>query len=125
MGNKKNSNSSHSHSIMAEPISATVKPPRISTRDHTLAPRIFSHDVLFLPCFYIQCVTFQMIVFHEARGPFVEEFYQCVTHGSYSEKWQEQLYTSLSLLFMFILPLIILMSTYAATFVTISSEIYF
>ncbi|XP_077299255.1 gonadotropin-releasing hormone receptor-like [Arctopsyche grandis] len=62
----------------------------------------------------------QLIVFHEAKGPFYEEFYQCVTHGYYSYRWQEQLYASVSIFFMFVLPLIVLMITYAATFITIS-----
>ncbi|KAG6456791.1 hypothetical protein O3G_MSEX009949 [Manduca sexta] len=47
----------------------------------------------------------QTVVFRVAKGPFVEEFYQCVTHGFYTERWQEQAYTTLSLVFMFVLPL--------------------
>ncbi|XP_046736312.1 gonadotropin-releasing hormone receptor [Diprion similis] len=62
----------------------------------------------------------QLVIFHEASGPFVEEFRQCVTHGFYTEPWQEQLYTTLSLIFMFLLPLVILISTYVSTVVTIS-----
>lgn len=65
---------------------------------------------------------FQTVVFRVAKGPFVEEFYQCVTHGFYTERWQEQAYTTLSLIFMFILPLIILVSTYVSTVRTIASE---
>lgn len=57
-----------------------------------------------------------------ARGPFVEEFYQCVTYGFYTAPWQEQLYASISLLLMFVLPLTTLVVTYAATFRTIASE---
>ncbi|XP_015609341.1 gonadotropin-releasing hormone receptor [Cephus cinctus] len=62
----------------------------------------------------------QVVIFHVARGPFVEEFYQCVTHGFYTEAWQEQLYTTLSLVFMFLLPLAILIATYVSTVVTIA-----
>ncbi|XP_061719817.1 gonadotropin-releasing hormone receptor-like [Cydia pomonella] len=64
----------------------------------------------------------QTIVFQVAKGPFVEEFYQCVTHGVYSAKWQEQLYTTLSLVFMFVLPLLILVSTYVSTVRTIAQS---
>ncbi|GBP93994.1 Gonadotropin-releasing hormone receptor [Eumeta japonica] len=64
----------------------------------------------------------ELIVFRVAKGPFVEEFYQCVTHGFYSERWQEQAYTTLSLVFMFILPLIILISTYVSTVWTIAQS---
>ncbi|XP_011307240.1 gonadotropin-releasing hormone receptor isoform X2 [Fopius arisanus] len=62
----------------------------------------------------------QSVIFHVSRGPFIEEFNQCVTHGFYTERWQEQLYTTLSLIFMFILPLTILISTYVSTVITIA-----
>ncbi|KAG6456789.1 gonadotropin-releasing hormone receptor [Manduca sexta] len=62
----------------------------------------------------------QTVVFRVAKGPFVEEFYQCVTHGFYTERWQEQAYTTLSLVFMFVLPLVILISTYVSTVRTIA-----
>ncbi|KAL4717319.1 hypothetical protein ACJJTC_017206 [Scirpophaga incertulas] len=64
----------------------------------------------------------QAVVFGVAKGPFVEEFYQCVTHGFYTERWQEQAYTTLSLVFMFILPLVILVSTYVSTVRTIAKS---
>ena len=70
-----------------------------------------------------KCFFFlQFVIFHEAQGPFIEEFTQCVTHGFYTEKWQEQLYTTLSLVFMFILPLVILIATYVSTVITISRK---
>ncbi|KAK0180897.1 hypothetical protein PV327_003230 [Microctonus hyperodae] len=62
----------------------------------------------------------QLIIFRVARGPFTEEFMQCVTYGFYTEAWQEQLYTTLTLIFMFILPLIALVVTYVSTVITIS-----
>ncbi|XP_044021304.1 gonadotropin-releasing hormone receptor isoform X2 [Aphidius gifuensis] len=64
----------------------------------------------------------QMVVFHVAKGPFIEEFSQCVTHGTYTEPWQEQLYAILSLIFMFILPLIFLIVTYVSTVITIAQS---
>ncbi|RVE47961.1 hypothetical protein evm_007369 [Chilo suppressalis] len=64
----------------------------------------------------------QAVIFGVAQGPFVEEFHQCVTHGFYTERWQEQAYTTLSLIFMFILPLIILVSTYVSTVRTIAKS---
>ncbi|XP_063830042.1 gonadotropin-releasing hormone receptor [Ostrinia nubilalis] len=64
----------------------------------------------------------QAVVFGVAKGPFVEDFYQCVTHGFYTERWQEQAYTTLSLIFMFILPLLILISTYVSTVRTIAKS---
>ncbi|XP_058975634.1 gonadotropin-releasing hormone receptor [Musca domestica] len=64
----------------------------------------------------------QFFIFHVARGPFVEEFYQCVTHGFYTAEWQEQLYATFTLVFTFLLPLCILFGSYMSTFRTISSS---
>ncbi|KAJ8714564.1 hypothetical protein PYW07_002789 [Mythimna separata] len=64
----------------------------------------------------------QAVVFRVAQGPFMEEFHQCVTHGFYTQRWQEQAYTTLSLIFMFILPLVILVSTYVSTVRTIAKS---
>ncbi|XP_050739090.1 gonadotropin-releasing hormone II receptor-like [Eriocheir sinensis] len=61
----------------------------------------------------------QVLVFHVVRGPFVEEFYQCVTYGLYSPAWLEKLYAVFSLVCMFVLPLLILLLTYISTFITL------
>ncbi|XP_070163333.1 corazonin receptor isoform X3 [Polyergus mexicanus] len=66
--------------------------------------------------------TPQVAIFHVSQGPFIEEFPQCVTHGFYTEPWQEQLYASFSLFFMFLLPLAILITTYVSTVITISQS---
>ncbi|GIX71149.1 uncharacterized protein CEXT_83221 [Caerostris extrusa] len=65
-------------------------------------------------------LSLQAVIFRVAKGPFVEEFYQCVAYGFYTAPWQEQLYTSLSLLFMFLIPLCIHIATYTTTFATIA-----
>ncbi|KAK7489277.1 hypothetical protein BaRGS_00019529, partial [Batillaria attramentaria] len=65
----------------------------------------------------------QAVVFHVKRGPFKEEFYQCVTYGSYKEEWQRQLYSIASLLFMFVIPLVIIGTAYGLIFTTISQSI--
>ncbi|XP_047494958.1 uncharacterized protein LOC125043048 [Penaeus chinensis] len=62
------------------------------------------------------------VVFHVSKGPFLEEFLQCVTYGFYTAVWQEQLYTTFSLVCMFILPLFILTMTYASTFITLQKS---
>ena len=61
-------------------------------------------------------------MFHVLRGPFQEEFYQCVTFGSYKEDWQRQLYSVASLLLMFVLPLVIIGTAYGLIFTTISRK---
>ncbi|XP_014282594.1 gonadotropin-releasing hormone receptor isoform X1 [Halyomorpha halys] len=64
----------------------------------------------------------QLVIFHEGKGPFFEDFYQCVTYGFYTEPWQEQLYTTFSFVCMFMLPLFILITSYVSTIVTISKS---
>nr|AVA26879.1 corazonin receptor [Carcinus maenas] len=61
----------------------------------------------------------QVLVFHVVRGPFIEDFYQCVTYGLYSPAWLEKLYAVFSLVCMFVLPLLILLLTYISTFITL------
>ena len=55
----------------------------------------------------------QLYIFRVERGPFREDFYQCVTYGAYTARWQEQLYSSLSVLLMFLIPLVTLVTAYA------------
>lgn len=64
----------------------------------------------------------QLLIFDVRTGPFVEPFQQCVTYGFYTAQWQEQLYTMVTLLLMFIGPLIVLVTTYAATFKSIAAS---
>ncbi|KAI4493659.1 hypothetical protein M0804_001835 [Polistes exclamans] len=65
-------------------------------------------------------INHQIVIFHIARGPFIEKFTQCVTHGFYTEPWQEKLYIMFSIFFMFLLPLAILITTYVSTIITLS-----
>ena len=63
-----------------------------------------------------------MFIFNVVKGPFIEDFFQCVTYEFYTAYWQEQLYTTFTLLFMFILPLVLLVTTYVSTFRAISGN---
>ncbi|XP_055704411.1 gonadotropin-releasing hormone receptor [Phlebotomus papatasi] len=59
----------------------------------------------------------QMFVFSVKKGPFTEEFHQCVTYDAYeSGSWQEKVYSLTTLIIMFIIPLGILVATYLASF---------
>ncbi|XP_071110295.1 gonadotropin-releasing hormone receptor-like isoform X1 [Haliotis cracherodii] len=64
----------------------------------------------------------QAIIFNVKKGPFVEDFYQCVTFGSYAGEWQSQLYTVASLLLMFVIPLVTIGTAYGLIFCTISRK---
>uniref|UniRef100_X1YZA9 G-protein coupled receptors family 1 profile domain-containing protein n=1 Tax=Capitella teleta TaxID=283909 RepID=X1YZA9_CAPTE len=66
--------------------------------------------------------TPQVIIFKVERGPFPEDFFQCVTYGTYSQPWQEQLYSCLSVGFMFIIPLVAMVSAYMLIFHTIAKK---
>ena len=56
------------------------------------------------------------------RGPFKEEFYQCVTFGAYTSRWQEQLYSTVSLLLMYVIPLVTMVTAYLLIFTTIARK---
>ncbi|CAK9805381.1 Gonadotropin-releasing hormone receptor [Anthophora plagiata] len=88
----------------------------LNTSDRCLRLVIMAWIVSFI------LATPQIVIFHVAQGPFIEVFTQCVTHGFYTEPWQEQLYVSLSLFFMFLLPLATLITTYVSTVITISQN---
>ena len=74
-------------------------------------------------CFLRFFFSFQYFIFRVKRGPFVEDFYQCVTYEAYAHKWQEQLYTTFTLVLMYVIPLVVLFLTYNSTFKTISGEL--
>ncbi|XP_011179652.1 gonadotropin-releasing hormone receptor [Zeugodacus cucurbitae] len=64
----------------------------------------------------------QFFIFHLSRGPFIEEFHQCVTHGTYTAPWQEQSYTTFTLFSTFLIPFCVLTVTYISTFRAISKS---
>ena len=64
----------------------------------------------------------QMYIFRVRRGPFQQEFYQCVTFGAYTARWQEQLYSTVSLLLMYIIPLVTMVTAYLLIFITIARK---
>ncbi|GFO13602.1 corazonin receptor [Plakobranchus ocellatus] len=68
---------------------------------------------------YLHC--HQTLIFSVLRGPFKQEFYQCVTYGSKSA-WQLQLYTIASIMLLFVLPLAIIVTAYALIFTTINRK---
>jgi len=56
------------------------------------------------------------------RAPFKDDFYQCVTYGAYTALWQEPLYSTISLLLMYIIPLITMVTAYLLIFATIARK---
>lgn len=56
------------------------------------------------------------------RGPFSEDFYQCVTHGAYTAHWQRQLYSIFSLAYAFVIPLAIMVTSYTLILCTIAKK---
>jgi len=67
-------------------------------------------------------VACQVYIFRVMRGPFREEFYQCVTFGAYTARWQEQLYSTISLLLMYVIPLVTMVTAYLLIFTTITRK---
>lgn len=101
--------------VHAQQLKCVISLFSISVSNHTI-------DDLKFHVFLSFSLSVKYYIFTVSRGPFIEEFYQCVTYGSYSAPWQEQLYTTFTLVFMFIIPLSILVLTYVSTFKTIAGK---
>lgn len=67
----------------------------------------------------------QFYVFRVSRGPFIEDFYQCVTYGTYTAVWQEQIYNMFNMFTLFVIPLGILLLSYLNTFKSIKGLAHF
>lgn len=63
-----------------------------------------------------------MYIFRVDKGPFVEEFYQCVTYGAFPAEWQSKVYSIITLLLLFVIPLIVLIITYSSAMERLRSE---
>ncbi|XP_055345611.1 gonadotropin-releasing hormone receptor-like [Paramacrobiotus metropolitanus] len=68
------------------------------------------------------CSIPQAIIFHVERAPICVDFYQCVTHGSYSSDQQELAYNMLILCLMFIVPLVVICVCYILIFASFTKE---
>ena len=64
----------------------------------------------------------QTYIFNVQRAPFRDDFYQCVTFGAYTADWQEQVYSTLSVLLMYLLPLLAMVTAYLLIFTTIARK---
>jgi len=64
----------------------------------------------------------QVYIFRVRQGPFQQEFYQCVTFGAYTARWQEQTYSTVSLLLMYVIPLVTMVTAYLLIFTTIARK---
>ncbi|OWA52473.1 putative Gonadotropin-releasing hormone receptor [Hypsibius exemplaris] len=68
------------------------------------------------------CSVPQAIIFHVERAPICADFFQCVTFGTYTEPWQEILYTMSTLLIMFLIPVLIIIACFLIIFTKITQE---
>nr|XP_055066518.1 gonadotropin releasing hormone receptor 2 [Misgurnus anguillicaudatus] len=64
----------------------------------------------------------QVFIFHIVVIDFPEQFIQCTTHGSFSSRWQETLYNMLTFTFLFLIPLLIMISCYTRILFEISKK---
>ncbi|XP_020392550.1 gonadotropin-releasing hormone II receptor-like [Rhincodon typus] len=66
--------------------------------------------------------TPQLFLFHTVSIAVPAPFTQCVTHGSFKEPWQEKVYFLFTFLWLFLLPLIIMVFCYTSILVTITRK---
>ncbi|KAM9854768.1 gonadotropin releasing hormone receptor 4 [Aulostomus maculatus] len=64
----------------------------------------------------------QMFIFHNVTITVPENFTQCTTHGSFVHHWQETLYNMFTFVFLFLLPLVIMIFCYTRILIEISSR---
>ncbi|XP_048384330.1 gonadotropin-releasing hormone II receptor-like [Stegostoma tigrinum] len=66
--------------------------------------------------------TPQLFLFHSVSIAVPAPFTQCVTHGSFKESWQEKVYFLFTFLWLFLLPLLIMVFCYTSIIVTITRK---
>ncbi|XP_032874732.1 5-hydroxytryptamine receptor 7-like [Amblyraja radiata] len=64
----------------------------------------------------------QLVLFRTVSISVPAPFTQCVTHGSFPQPWHETLYFLFTFLWLFLLPLIIMVFCYASIFITITRK---
>ncbi|XP_041918393.1 putative gonadotropin-releasing hormone II receptor isoform X1 [Alosa sapidissima] len=62
----------------------------------------------------------QAFLFHQVTITSPAHFTQCMTHGSFQQQWQETLYNMFTFCFLFLLPLLIMVSCYTRILLEIS-----
>ncbi|GAV03036.1 hypothetical protein RvY_13521-4 [Ramazzottius varieornatus] len=67
-------------------------------------------------------LLFQAVIFHTETAPFQADFKQCVTHGAYTEQWQELAYSLTTVIIMFFLPVLVMALCYISIFMRITKE---
>ena len=63
-----------------------------------------------------------MYIFRVDKGPFMEEFWQCVTYGAISPS-SEKVYSVVTLLLLFVIPFIVLIITYSSAMERLRSKL--
>ena len=63
-----------------------------------------------------------MYIFRVDKGPFVEEFWQCVTYGAFPSPSSEMVYSVVTLLLLFVIPFIVLIITYSSAMERLRSK---
>ncbi|GAV03035.1 hypothetical protein RvY_13521-2 [Ramazzottius varieornatus] len=70
----------------------------------------------------LACAAPQAVIFHTETAPFQADFKQCVTHGAYTEQWQELAYSLTTVIIMFFLPVLVMALCYISIFMRITKE---
>ncbi|MBN3280067.1 GNRR2 protein, partial [Polyodon spathula] len=65
----------------------------------------------------------QLFLFHTVSISQPAPFTQCVTHGSFSEPWQEKAYFLFTFTGLFLVPLVVMVFCYTRIFVTVSRKL--
>ncbi|XP_038660374.1 gonadotropin-releasing hormone II receptor-like [Scyliorhinus canicula] len=70
----------------------------------------------------VTLATPQLFLFHTVSIAVPAPFTQCVTHGSFKEPWQEKVYFFFTFLWLFLLPLIIMIFCYTSILISVTRK---
>lgn len=77
------------------------------------------------PClqlFFINCfLSFQLFIFRAIKAEGVD-FVQCVTHGSFQQRWQETAYNMFHFVTLYVFPLLVMSFCYTRILVEINRQ---
>lgn len=69
------------------------------------------------------CFLLQLFIFRTVKAE-SEDFTQCVTHGSFQERWQETAYNMFHFVTLYVIPLLVMSCCYTCILIEINRQLH-
>lgn len=69
------------------------------------------------------CFLLQLFIFRTVKAE-SEDFTQCVTHGSFHERWQETAYNMFHFVTLYVIPLLVMSCCYTCILIEINRQLH-